>query len=303
MVGTTNTAVRGINLVVETVSTEATCIRTAPTTRRRTRSTPPTFAGAIVTVNATLATIANYVDTKVASILRAAIVETDNLPATPAAADHDAYGILRLRQEYARAEERKHAAEAKNTEEAQRLDKEMVARNEELRKALEEVRIARVASKAAEEQRLAAVKAAEKAAKTAEQTIAAKRDAERTGDPTKVAALPKLEQPSAGGPFDGIWYLHRLGPGCSPGTQDVRQTIFITNGTVKGQGPLGPITGTVSSTGQLRYSHTSHTGDRQTADGHRLTYQLTLRGKSGSGTFEHIRPGSRCSGTITATRG
>lgn len=38
-------------------------------------------------------------------------------------------------REAALAEERKHVAEAKNTEEAQRLDKEMVARNEELRKA------------------------------------------------------------------------------------------------------------------------------------------------------------------------
>jgi Caspase domain len=206
-------------------------------------------------------------------------------------------------REVAFAEERKRAEEAKNTQETQRLEREMLVRNEELRKALEDVRAAREGAKIAEEQRLAAVKAAETAAKAAEQTIAAKRDAEKTGDPAKVAALPKLEQPSVGSPFDGIWYLHRLGPGCSPGTQNVRQVIVIANGAVKGQGPLGPITGTVSSTGHLRYGHTSHTGDRQTADGYRITYQAALRGNSGSGTFEHTRPGSRCHGTITAKRG
>jgi len=204
--------------------------------------------------------------------------------------------------EVALAEERKRAEEAKNIEESQRLEREILVRNEELRKALEDVRAAREAAKIAEEQRLAAATAAEKAAKTAEQALAAKRDAERTGDPAKIAALPKLEQPSVGS-FDGTWYIHRLGPGCSPGTQDVRQVIFITNGIVRGQGPLGPITGTVSSTGHLRYAHTSHIGDRKTADGFRLTYQIALRGNNASGTFEHTKPGSRCHGTITARRG
>ena len=204
--------------------------------------------------------------------------------------------------ELAFAEERKRAEEAKNTEETQRLEREILVRNEELRKALEDVRAAREAAKIAEEQRLAAATAAEKAAKSAEQTIAAKRDAERTGDPAKVAALPMLEQPSVGS-FDGTWYIHRLGPGCAPGTQDVRQVIFIANGAAKGRGPIGPMTGTVSSTGYLRYAHSSHIGDRKTADGFRLTYKIALRGNNASGSFEHTKPGSRCHGTITATRG
>jgi hypothetical protein len=126
--------------------------------------------------------------------------------------------------------------------------------------------------------------------------------AERHSDPAKVAALPKLEQPSAGGSFDGTWYLHRLGPGCT-GAQDVGQIIRIANGAVSGRAKLGPITGTASSTGQLRYSHASHIGDRKTPDGYRITYQVTLRGNSGSGTFRHTGPGTRCQGTITATRG
>ena len=198
------------------------------------------------------------------------------------------------------AEERERAEEAKNTEVTQRLEREILVRNEELRKALEDVRAAREAAKIAEEQRLAAATAAEKAAKSAEQIIAAKRDAERTGDPAKVAALPKLEQPSAGS-FDGIWHFRRLGPGCGK-FQDARIIIQVDNGVISGRGPIGPITGTVSSAGQLRFAHASHIGDLRTADGFRLSYQAALRGNSGSGTFQHTRPGHPCHGIITATR-
>ena len=178
----------------------------------------------------------------------------------------------------------------------------MVKQTEELRKALEEARLAREAAHAAEEQRVAAMKAADEATKAASDAIALKRDSERHSDPAKVAALPKLEQASAGGSFDGTWRLHRLGPGCT-GSEDVHPIISIANGGVSGRASVGPIKGTASSTGQLRYSHLSHTGDRKTPDGYRITYQLTLRGNSGSGTFQHTKPGSRCYGTITATRG
>ena len=64
-----------------------------------------------------------------------------------------------LGRERQRAEEIKDFAEAKRVEEQQRA--EIVARSEELRKALEEVRVARKAAADAEEQRLAALKAAE----------------------------------------------------------------------------------------------------------------------------------------------
>ena len=64
-----------------------------------------------------------------------------------------------LGRERQRAEEIKDFAEAKRVEEQQRA--EIVARSEELRKALEEVRVARKAAAEAEEQRLAALKAAE----------------------------------------------------------------------------------------------------------------------------------------------
>jgi hypothetical protein len=205
----------------------------------------------------------------------------------------------KLAEDRRRAEETKNTAEAKRLEERQRA--ELMARTEELRKALEEARLAREAAKAAEAQRLAALKAAEKATSQAEQAIAAKRDAERHSEPAKVAALPKLEKPSAGS-FDGTWSVYREGPGCK-GRPRARNLIVVTNGVVSGRGPIGPITGSVSGTGQLRFGHASHTGDGKTPDGFKLSFQGTLRGSGGSGTFQHTRTGTRCHGTFTATRG
>jgi len=211
---------------------------------------------------------------------------------------------LSIAEEHSRAKKDEDIEEAGRLEEQQRV--ELGKRTEELRKALEEARLARQAAKSAEEQRVVAMKAAEEATKAANDAIALKRDSERHSDPVKVAALPKLEQPSAGGPFDGIWYVHRVGAGCAPGTQDMLGMLLIANGTVsayRGKDRIGSAKGTASRTGQLRWSHPSHIGDRKTPDGYRITYEVTLRGNSGSGTFQHTRPGTRCYGTITAKRG
>src|SRR5262245_4815829 len=97
------------------------------------------------------------------------------------------------------AEEHKRAQLAKGAEEQRLLEEqhgaELLKRTEELRKALEEARLAREAAKLAEAQRVAAVKAVEAATKAANDAIASKRDSEHHSDPSKVAALPKLEQP------------------------------------------------------------------------------------------------------------
>jgi uncharacterized caspase-like protein len=204
-----------------------------------------------------------------------------------------------LAEERRRAEEAKNVAEAKLVEEKQRA--EWQVRTEELKKALEEVRLAREAAAAAEKQRLAAAEEAKQATKAAEKAIANKRESEKTGDAAKIAALPKLEKPSVGS-FDGTWYVQKEGSGCGKFSRS-RNIVFVANGVVSGRGPIGSITGTVSMTGQFRFAHASHTGDSKTADGFRISFQGSLRGNGGSGTFQHTRAGSRCRGTFTATRG
>jgi hypothetical protein len=202
------------------------------------------------------------------------------------------------------AEERKRAEEAKSLPDIKRLEEqaktEWMVATEDLRKALEEARLAREAAKAAEEQRLAAVKAAEQATKSAEQAIATKREADKASDSTKLAALPKIERPMPERAFDGTWHLHRLGPGCRT-VENVRMVIHVAKGVVSGQGPVGRITGSVSSAGQMRFSHATWSGPNKTPDGGTMHYSVSLRDNGGSGTF--YKPGSPCNGTITATRG
>jgi hypothetical protein len=217
----------------------------------------------------------------------------------------------RRSREAAIGEERRRAEEAKSVAEIKRLDDqaraEWLARTEDLRKALEEAKLAREAAKVAEEQRLAALEAAEKATRAAEEAIAKKGEAKDTAaDPTKLAALPKIEKrenvekPAAVRPFDGIWWLHRVGPGCRKDTQDVRLMIHVNNGVVTGQTRGGKVTGTVSAAGQMKFSHPSTGADNRTPDGNTMHYVVSLRDDAGSGTFD--KPGTRCNGTFTASR-
>src|SRR5262245_44122401 len=112
--------------------------------------------------------------------------------------------LVRERQ---RTQEIKDVAEAKRVEEQQRA--EIGARTEELRKALDE------SAAAAQEQRLAAVKAAEEAkerAKTAalrsSTTDGTKALDQGAGDPANLARLMRMELKRVGchsGPIDGTW--------------------------------------------------------------------------------------------------
>ena len=65
----------------------------------------------------------------------------------------------------------------------------------------------------AEEQRLAAVKAAEAATKAAQEAIARKREAERTKNPAMAAALPKLDPPASKHTSDPPDRRRRVTPG------------------------------------------------------------------------------------------
>ncbi|MET0568531.1 MAG: caspase family protein [Hyphomicrobiaceae bacterium] len=204
----------------------------------------------------------------------------------------------RRAKEEALAAERRRARETNDKQTERQIDEklqtEAVARSEMLRKALEEVIVAREAAKAAEEQRLAAVNAAEEATKAAERTIAAKRSTD-AADPTKVAALPKIEKPSSSGPVDGTWtVVWTRGPECKDRGGGTYRFV-ITNGAISGSTPNGSISGKVSGSGSGRWTLPA------VNDGAPVRYEGTFHGSTGSGRF--TRFDGRCSGTYTAKRG
>jgi uncharacterized caspase-like protein len=204
----------------------------------------------------------------------------------------------RRANEEALVAERRRARDTNDTKTERQIDEksqaEAVARSEMLRKALEEVIVAREAAKAAEEQRLAAVKAAEEATKAAERTIAAKRTTD-AADPTKVAALPKLEKPASSGPADGAWTVVWIrGPECKDRGGGTYRFV-ITNGAISGSTPNGSISGKVSGSGSGRWTLPAIT------DGAPVRYEGTLHGNAGSGRF--TRFDGKCGGTFTARRG
>jgi hypothetical protein len=142
-------------------------------------------------------TLAEYYDRKLKAEQAAQEEQRRRIEEERKAAEVKRLEEERRAREAAIAEERIRAEKAKGVEEARRLEEqqraELVERTEELRKALEEARLAREEANAAEGQRVAAVKAAEEATKAAKDAIALKRDSERHSDPSKLAALPKLD--------------------------------------------------------------------------------------------------------------
>jgi hypothetical protein len=202
-----------------------------------------------------------------------------------------------LAEERKRAEETKNIAEAKRVEEQQRV--EIAARTEELRKAQEAVQAAREVAMAAEQQRLAAVKAADDATKTAQDVIAAKRDAEtRTGDPLKVASLPKLEKPPAAQAisFDGDWNV-AISCKASNGGQPyrvhlpakVRNGYFHAQRGIKGTADSYDMTGRISADGTAALKVAGLTGPsaynrNNMQPGAPFSYPLTARFQDTHGT-------------------
>ena len=179
------------------------------------------------------------------------------------------------------------SAEGKRLEEQQRA--EVLARNQELQKALEEARKAREEAKAAEGQRLAALKAAEQATKAAEDAIAKKREHEKSGEAAKVAALPKVEAPRSIGSFDGTWTVSWTAvSGCR--AQNGTFRLPIANGTLGGK----------AQGGRLAASGAANWIMPAVTDGAPVRYQGTFRGNTGSGTY--TRSDNTCNGTFTARR-
>lgn len=222
----------------------------------------------------------------------------------------------RRRQEEARKaaelkklEEDRRVQEAALSEEQRRPDKggtgtdsklteqkrhaEQMAHSKELRKALEDVRLAREAATKAEQERLAALKAAQDATKAAEKAIAAKREAELGKDPAKLAALPKLDttRPSELSRFDGTWRFEFAWNDYCPRRRPPPPHWTIKDGVVHGRTRHGPVTGAVSPDGELHLQWITPF-DPKTMN--RL--KAKLQGKEGKGTWQV--EGRQCGGTV-----
>jgi hypothetical protein len=183
----------------------------------------------------------------------------------------------------------------KLAEQKRRADQ--LAHTNELRKALEEVRIAREAATKAEQQRLAALKAAQDATKAAERAIEAKRVSEQSKDPQKLAALPKLDTaPSMDATrFDGAWrFVFTWNEHC-PRNKGPSPIWTIRNGKLHSQGPRGAVTGTVSPEGDLRVQWHTPFGPKRM---NKLTAKL--HDQEGEGTWQV--EGYQCGGTVRLSK-
>ena len=174
---------------------------------------------------------------------------------------------------------------------------EQLAHTKELRKALEEVRIAREAATKAEQERLAALKAAQDATKAAEIAIEAKREAEKSNDPQKLAALPKLDVAPSSDPngFDGAWQIVFTWNEHCPRNKGPSPLWTIKDGKLNAQGPRGAITGTVSPDGDLRVQWHTPFGPKRMNK-----LKAKLQGNEGKGTWQV--EGFQCGGTVTLSQ-
>jgi hypothetical protein len=201
-------------------------------------------------------------------------------------------------REAALADERRAAQEAKDAERAKKVKEEQeaeaLATAERMQQALSEEMAARAEAKLAEEKRLRAVKEADQARQSAEEAISKKHQAAKSGDPTKLAALPKIDTPGAQGStvksFDGSWRITwSLSEHCTRRTDFSQWTIskgVVTN--ARGY------RGRVDSTGLVQFNYPCPRGPR------RCYNSLRLRGSSGVG---HSWVGGHpCTGRIRAAK-
>ena len=187
-----------------------------------------------------------------------------------------------LAQERLRAKQAKDVAEVKRVEEQERA--EHAARAEQLKDAQQEALKANEAAKAAEQQRLASLHAAKEATKAAEQAIERKQK-DAKGNPPQVAALPKIEHPSAVGQFDGVWTISWTG----------ESRCFVKSGTYQmkiegGKIGSGKWSGAVRDDGAARWTGQNSWG--------LISNSGKLQGRAGSGKFRN----NECTGTFTATK-
>jgi len=203
-------------------------------------------------------------------------------------------------------------AEAEAKAKAQRLENERIAAEQRAREEAEaKLRAEAAAAKKKAEEEAATKAQAEAKAKaeaagiqspqkpaavvaalTAEQQgIDSKREREKQSESTNLAALPKLQQPHNS--YDGAWTVVRIGTSCQ--AQHMTTTIRISGGRISGYAGSGALRGSISPTGEFRFTHPSDPG------GQPKYYSGTIKGAHGNGTF--LTKGGECRGTFTLSRG
>lgn len=92
--------------------------------------------------------------------------------------------------------------------------------------------------------------------------------------------------------LNGSWHINRIGQNCPANRYWF--DLDLKDGRISGEVPTGgKITGQVTKSGAIQFSHKGHTGGL-------VQYQGTLKGSSGVGTFEVVQ--GKCKGTIAASR-
>jgi hypothetical protein len=92
--------------------------------------------------------------------------------------------------------------------------------------------------------------------------------------------------------FNGRWNIIRIGENCPANRYWFE--IEIRDGRIVGDIPTGgKISGKVTKTGELQFSHPGHAGGV-------VQYSAILKGRSGAGTFEVAK--GRCKGTMATNR-
>jgi len=107
-----------------------------------------------------------------------------------------------------------------------------------------------------------------------------------------LVALPALPVASQARQFDGVWRIRHTSADCRD--KSGGYSLTIGNGKVRGRIASGAISGTISPSGAVSWSHPA------ALDAAPVTWEGRLRGKTGAGTYESA--GGKCRGTFSARR-
>jgi hypothetical protein len=114
---------------------------------------------------------------------------------------------------------------------------------------------------------------------------------------TAVVATSLLVSPQSVGvsladQFDGTWRISHRSATCTH--KQGGYTLTIANGKVRGRVSSGTISGSISASGDVRWSHPA------AIDGAPVDWEGRFRSNKGLGTY--VSAGGKCGGTFTARR-